>query len=192
MPSKETKITDLKQEGEWVSLKAKVVQLWEPKVKSISQTGLLADETGKIKFVSWKKSKLPLMNKKENYLLRGVIVDSWNGTLQVYLNSRTKILQIEDDINANGVDVIEGKIARIVPKSGYVERCPECNRILVNNHCPVHVEVEPLDDLRIKVSLDSNKKILIINGEKAEKIVRIKLKKAKKMKKDDLDKLIND
>ncbi|MFW6048468.1 MAG: replication protein A, partial [Candidatus Natronoplasma sp.] len=52
-------LSELNEDGEWVSLKVKVLQLWESNSDSISQVGLLGDETAKIKFVSWKKADLP-------------------------------------------------------------------------------------------------------------------------------------
>ncbi|NLK32927.1 MAG: replication protein A, partial [Methanosarcina flavescens] len=41
-----TKIADISENGQWANLKAKVVQLWENTHESISQVGLLGDETG--------------------------------------------------------------------------------------------------------------------------------------------------
>ena len=33
------------------------IKLWSPNSSAISQVGLIADDTGKIKFTSWAKSK---------------------------------------------------------------------------------------------------------------------------------------
>src|SRR5512147_1688120 len=56
-----TKIKDITSDGRWISLKAKVIQLWENEKASISQIGLLGDDTGTIKFVCFAKSDLPLV-----------------------------------------------------------------------------------------------------------------------------------
>lgn len=72
---------------------------------------------------------------------------------------------------------IEGTVMEIVPKSGAIERCPKCRRALVNNHCPVHVDVESEKDLRIKAKLDSGE-MIIINGERAENLLGVKIDEA--------------
>jgi len=59
--SQQVKIKDIIKDGMWVSLKAKVVQLWENDKSTISQIGLLGDDTGVIKFVAFTKSVLPLL-----------------------------------------------------------------------------------------------------------------------------------
>jgi len=50
------KISDITKPNQWVSLKAKVVQLWDASSPNVSQVGLIGDETGIIKFVIWAKS----------------------------------------------------------------------------------------------------------------------------------------
>ena len=75
---------------------------------------------------------------------------------QINFNSRTKISPVDKIIEASGSGLVKGTITDIVPKSGYIERCPECKRVLVNGHCPVHVDVKPEEDMRIKASLDPN------------------------------------
>jgi len=76
-------IADLDQEGEWVTIEAKVLQLWEANSDSINQVGLIGDETGKIKFVSWEKGNLPSLEEGKSYRIKGAVVDSWNGDYQV-------------------------------------------------------------------------------------------------------------
>ncbi len=41
---------DVKEDGKWVTLKVKVVQIWDNTSDKITQTGLIGDETGIIKF----------------------------------------------------------------------------------------------------------------------------------------------
>ena len=43
--------------GDEVSVSGEIVQLWQPSSSAISQVGLIADESGKIKFTSWTKSR---------------------------------------------------------------------------------------------------------------------------------------
>lgn len=180
------KVGDLNEEGKWVSLRLKVVKLWDSKSDAISQTGIVADETGEISFVSWKKSNLPKLKEGENYLIKNAVVDSWNGKKQIKFNSRTKIKFIDEDIEVDSSNSVEGTITGIIPKSGYIERCPECNRVLIDGCCPVHIEVEPKEDIRVKASLDSNPSVFVANGEIAEKMLDLQMEQAKKIDKEDL------
>lgn len=185
----ETCISDIQEDGKWVTLKAKVLQLWEPNSDSIKQVGLLGDENGKIKFVSWKKADLPELEEGKSYLIKAAIVDSWNDKFQVNLNSRSSITELDEDVAST--DGYEDMIIDIVPKSGYIERCPECKRVLVNDHCPVHIDVDPIEDVRVKAALANSKKIAVINGELAEKMLGIDLNRIKNINKEDIDFLMH-
>lgn len=55
---------------------------------------------------------------------------------------------------------MEGKIERIIPQSGPIDRCPECDRVFVNGHCVVHLDVEPEEDVRVKAGLDSGDTVI--------------------------------
>lgn len=72
------KIEDLSENGKWANLKAKVIQLWENTHDSISQVGLLGDETGIIKFTAWKNAELPELEQGENYLFKSVVIGEYN------------------------------------------------------------------------------------------------------------------
>ncbi|MFW6196527.1 MAG: replication factor A [Thermoplasmatota archaeon] len=183
-------IADLDEEGEWVSIEAKVLQLWKANSDSISQVGLIGDETGKIKFVSWEKGGLPDLEEGNCYRIKGAVVDSWNGDYQVNLNSRTSVEEMEEEVEVSDRESLEDKIVGIVPKSGYIERCPECKRVLVNDHCPVHIEVDPLEDLRVKASLQNSDKIAVFNGEQAEELLDMTLDESKEIEEDDMEPLI--
>ena len=47
--------------GEWVTIVGKVVALSAPASPSIAQSGIIADESGAIRFVAWAKSNAPAM-----------------------------------------------------------------------------------------------------------------------------------
>lgn len=55
---------------------------------------------------------------------------------------------------------MEGHITRILGNSGAIERCPECSRVLVNDHCVVHLDVEPVKDIRVKAKLDDGRTVV--------------------------------
>jgi ssDNA-binding replication factor A large subunit len=86
---------------------------------------------------------------------------------------------------------IEGKIERIFSDSGAIERCPECRRALVNDHCPVHLDVDGIEDLRVKVKLDNDMKV-IFNGDLIEHILGIKKSDANALPDHDVKRIIHD
>jgi len=85
------KVGEINNPGRWIDLEAKVVELWEPTSSAISQTGLIGDETGTIKFVKWTKSELPDMELGKSYLLKNVVTDEFQGRFSVKLNRTSGI-----------------------------------------------------------------------------------------------------
>ncbi|AKB47688.1 Replication protein A (two OB fold, one zinc finger) [Methanosarcina sp. Kolksee] len=101
-----TKIIDISENGQWANIKARVVQLWENTHESISQVGLLGDETGIIKFTEWKNAELPGLEQGESYLFRSVVVGEYNDRFQVQLNRNTSIEKLDEAIGVGGGDFI--------------------------------------------------------------------------------------
>lgn len=101
-----TKIIDISENGQWANIKARVVQLWENTHESISQVGLLGDETGIIKFTEWKNAELPGLEQGESYLFRSVVVGEYNGRFQVQLNRNTSTEKLDEAIGVGGGDFI--------------------------------------------------------------------------------------
>lgn len=101
-----TKIVDISENGQWANLKAKVVQLWENTHESISQVGLLGDETGIIKFTEWKNAELPELEQGESYLFRSVVVGEYNGRFQVQLNKNSSVEKLDEVIGVGGGDFV--------------------------------------------------------------------------------------
>jgi ssDNA-binding replication factor A large subunit len=79
----------------WVDVQVEVDQLWEPTSGSIAQVGLLADTTGRIKFVSWETSDLPKLDEGETYSLDNVVTDEYDGRYSVKLNAKTEIKHLD-------------------------------------------------------------------------------------------------
>lgn len=77
---------------------------------------------------------------------------------------------------------LNGRITQIYDGSGLIQRCPKCNRWIIDNFCIVHSDVEGVWDLRIKARFDDNKEqcTLIFKRDVTEKIVNITLEEAKK------------
>lgn len=85
------------EEGKWITIEATFQQEWESDHESIRQTGLLADDTGIIKFVSWEKSDLPKMVEGVKYRIGKVPVSRYEDYLQIALVGTTNITRIEDE-----------------------------------------------------------------------------------------------
>ena len=89
-----TKIENIDGTSKWVNIDGKVIQLWENTHNAIAQIGLLGDETGIIKFVSWAKSGKPVIELGEMYRFKNLAVAEYNGGFSVSINKNTKICPI--------------------------------------------------------------------------------------------------
>ena len=76
-----------------------------------------------------------------------------------------------------------GKITQIYDGSGLIQRCPKCNRWIIDDFCMVHSDVEGIWDLRIKARFDAGKgrRTLIFKKDITEKSANITLEEAKKL-----------
>jgi len=78
---------------------------------------------------------------------------------------------------------LNGRITQVYDGSGLIQRCPKCNRWIIDDFCMVHSDVEGIWDLRIKARFDDGKErcTLIFKKEMTEKSVGITLEEAKKL-----------
>ena len=69
---------------------------------------------------------------------------------------------------------LNGRITQIYDGSGLIQRCPKCNRWIIDNFCIVHSDVEGVWDLRIKARFDDGKEqyTLIFKRDVTEKIAK--------------------
>ena len=199
-------VGDIVEEGQWVSLKVKVVQLWEASHESIHQTGLVGDRTGTIKFTMFdghsdrrsegatkEMEDTPdqiVLEEGRSYMIRNAVTGVWQGRYQLNFNRATTIETIEEDIIVE-IPVAEftGVIVDIQTGSGLIKRCPECNRALSKGSCNEHGRVEGVYDLRIKVVIDDGESTqdVIVNRELTEELCGITLEEAKDMVTEALD-----
>ena len=188
--SQSIKISEVSESGKWVDLRAKVVQLWDPNSESISQTGLVGDETGSMKFVKWAKSGLSDLEEGKSYLLKNVTTDEYQGRFSIKINRTSEITPLEEDI-AVGTQAVEftGAMVDVQKGSGLIKRCPVCKRSLAKGLCGEHGKVEGIYDLRIKGVLDDGKRVqdVLINREITESLIGLTLEEAKKMAMEALD-----
>jgi replication factor A1 len=184
------KASDIKEDGRWVTMRGKVVQLWDVNHESVSQVGLLGDESGTIKFTKWVKAALPQVEEGKSYMFRNVVTSEWQGQFSIKLNKTSEIVPITENIEVGSTPVDHcGAIVDIQSGSGLIKRCPECNRALVKGACGEHGKVEGLYDLRVKAVMDDGEKVqdILLNREVTEAFIGITLEKAKEMATEALD-----
>ncbi|AET63476.1 Single-stranded DNA-binding replication protein A [Methanothrix harundinacea] len=186
----EMKISQIGEEGRWIDLRAKVVQLWDPTSETISQTGLIGDETGVIKFVKWAKSEIPDLAEGKSYLFKNVVTDEFEGRFSVKLNRTSEILPLEEEVEVSPQEAnFTGAIVDVQKGSGLIKRCPICRRMLNKGVCGEHGKQEGTYDLRIKAVLDDGVKVqeVLINRERTESLMGISMEEAKTMAMEALD-----
>lgn len=186
----QVKVSDIIENEKWVTLRGKVIQLWESNHESVSQVGLLGDESGTIKFTKWTKANLPQVEEGKSYLFKNATTSEWQGQFSIKLNKTSSIEPIKADIEVRStLTEYTGAIVDIQSGSGLIKRCPECNRALVKGACGEHGKVDGIYDLRVKAVMDDGEKVqdILLNREVTEKLTGITLEKAKEMATEALD-----
>jgi replication factor A1 len=184
-------VNTIDEDEQWVNVVVKVVDLWEPRSDSISQVGLVGDESGRVKFVAFETSDLEKIEEGKSYELENVVTDEYQGDYSIKLNRTTTITEVEDDIEVGDSDVtVEGALVDLQAGSGLIKRCPEdgCTRVLNSSRCSEHGEVEGEFDLRLKAVLDNGTDVqdVIFNREATEEVTGIGMEEAKEMARDAL------
>jgi len=83
--------------GEWVTIEGKVVALTPAVSPSIAQTGIIADSSGAIRFVTWARSNVPPMEFGQWYRIESAVVDNYKGAPNLKIHSGTTISRIDED-----------------------------------------------------------------------------------------------
>ena len=160
--SPEKKVAELEAGGKWATLNVRVIELWEPTSDTIDQTGLIADDTGQIKFTIFKKAGLNVqLEAGETYKFENVVTNLFQGRLSINVNKTSKIIpiDIEIEVKDNNI-VIEGMITKVKDGSMVIKRCPECNRKLDGTNCTTHGKVEGVPAVRLMAFFDTGAEVL--------------------------------
>jgi len=184
------KVSEINGPGKWVDLKVKVLDIWEPATQAISQTGLVGDDSGSIKFVKWAKAELPNLEEGKSYHLKNAVTDEFQGRFSVKLNRTSKIEPLDIDIEVGSQSVeFAGALVDVQKGSGLIKRCPVCKRSLAKGICSEHGKVEGTYDLRIKAVIDDGRHVqdVLINRETTERLVGLELDEARQMAMEALD-----
>lgn len=185
-----TKISEL-EPGKWVSVKAKVLQLWSATNASIAQWGVIGDETGTARFVIWAKSGKARVSENKCYLFERVVVDEFAGIKSIKVTSISEVREIDEDIEVNEGSEIEaiGALVSISPNSGLVQICKNCGRLTKAGICKEHGKVETVEVLRLRGVLDDGERTYDVefNENVIKSLTNIDLATAKKLAFEHLD-----
>jgi replication factor A1 len=211
---KQLKVKDLRSGLGRVDVTARILEVNERDADIGGETkkmfsGVLADETGKAQFTSWHDFKI---KEDDVFRISGGYVKSWKGIPQLTFDSNASVKKVDKSKVAKGelevnkmplhllvekrgaLDVeVEGTIIEIRPGSGFIMRCPQCNRVLMNGDCSIHGKVKGTPDLRIKLVVDDGTGAVsaVLNKEISEKLIDLSLEDCKKMEAEDMLDLIN-
>ncbi|MFW5956953.1 MAG: Single-stranded DNA binding protein [Natronomonas sp.] len=138
--------------------------------------GVFADPSGRLPFTDWD----PHDSIEEGASLRieDVYVREFRGVPSVNLSEFSTVepteeveisesaaqMEIRDAVATGGIFDVEvvGNVIAIRDGSGLIQRCPECNRVVQNDQCRTHGEVDAYDDMRIKAILDDGTDTLTV------------------------------
>ncbi len=172
--------------------------------------GVFGDETGKIPFTAWHDFKL---KEKETISLIGGYVKSWRGIPQISFDKDAKVKKVKKD----GVSIdkiperklrmfeveeqsglydvsVEGRVIEVQQGSGFILRCPECKRMLLEGECQIHGSVDGVADLRVRCVIDdgSGSVSAIFNREISEMVLGKTMDECKEMEPSALMDLMKD
>ncbi|MFA4877305.1 MAG: nucleotide-binding protein [Methanoregula sp.] len=83
--------------GEWVTIVGKIVSLSPPASPAIAQSGIIADESGAIRFVAWAKANAPAMTEGTWYRIESAVVDEYKDVPNLKIHSGTTIKELGED-----------------------------------------------------------------------------------------------
>lgn len=149
--------------------------------------GVIADDTGKIQYSAWNDFEL---KEGETICVKNGYIRTWRGVPQLNIGDRGEVSRVDDTFGeisegattrtigdivktGGGLDInIIGTVVDVRRGSGLIERCPECNRSIFNGECQAHGRVEPVMDLRLKLTVDDGTGAIsaIVNRELTEKL----------------------
>jgi replication factor A1 len=95
--SGEQKTLDALMPGDWATIEGKVVALSSPPSPAIAQSGIIADDTGAMRFVIWAKAQAAHVDDGHWYRLESVVVDEFRGVPNIKIHSGTVVHEIEHD-----------------------------------------------------------------------------------------------
>lgn len=169
----------------------KVVHLFENKNDKIKQTGLIADETGSMKFTVFTKNApegLGLLEIGKSYTFEGVVTDVYEAKQTVSLKVLSNAI-IKECTDIETEPTLTGVIVDVSDDSGLIKRCPLCKAKLQSGMCTEHGRQDGFYDVRTKVVLDNGKvaQMTVLNAALTEAVTGMTVEIAKKIAMDAVD-----
>ncbi|WFN34402.1 hypothetical protein L1S32_11255 [Methanogenium sp. S4BF] len=172
-------------------VRVKMLTNWEVRTDRMLQTGLVGDETGRMKFVIWKNrdgmADETILEEDKVYTIYYAGVDEYNERYSLNLSGATVLEEEGADIEIGSDgrnEIFTGAVVHMSAGSGLIKRCrvEGCNRALSRqNFCPVHeMQQEFRYDLRITGVIDDGitAKNVIMQRDAVEKVTGLTLEKA--------------
>lgn len=152
------------------------VQILETETRTIDgrdgeteiKSGVLGDATTRLPFTDWEPHREIVDG--ASVRLEDVYIDEFRGvpsvnvtefsaiepTAEVTVSESGTELSVREAVAAGGVydAVLTGNVIEVRDGSGLIQRCPECGRVVQNDQCRSHGQVDPEDDMRVKAILD--------------------------------------
>ncbi len=88
---------DIDEIGRNVSMKVKVLRLWDSRSDKVAQLGLIGDQSGNVRFTIWKKSYQPTLKVGRSYHIRNAVTDYFRGSYQIQATDKTTILELKNE-----------------------------------------------------------------------------------------------
>ena len=131
-------------------------------------SGEVGDETTRLPFTDWDPHDA--ITEGASVRLEDVYVDEFRGVPSVNVTEFSTVdpvaavdvsdsateLSVREAVESGGVydALLAGNVIEVRDGSGLIQRCPECGRVVQNDQCRTHGQVDPEDDLRVKAILD--------------------------------------
>jgi replication factor A1 len=158
-------------------------------------SGMIADDSGKIQYSAWNDYNL---KEGETVRIENAYIRTWKGIPQLNLGDRCEVSRVDDTFGTidtgcsrktvgeivrigGGLDItVSGTVVDMRQGSGLINRCPQCNRSVLNDECTAHGKVVPVPDLRMKLTVDDGTGALsaIVNRECTTKLTGVTLDSA--------------
>lgn len=184
-------LSELKAD-EWVDVVVKFVQDWNPDTDSKKDAGLVVDEEGSAPLNIWADSgdSLPSLEEGETYRIQNVVVEEFNGDLQLQSTPNTQIEVTDEDVDNTAT--FSGNVVKVYEGSGLIERCSHdgCSKKLNDKgECYDHGHVNGEYDLRLKLAIDNGleSQTVFLQRELTTELTGIDLEDARQRAQDALD-----
>jgi len=168
-------------------------------------SGVLGDETARLPFTDWDPHSE--IEAGGSVRIENTYVREFRGSPSINVSEFSRVtaldrevevaenaprLSIKQALDSGGMFDVEllGNVIAVRDGSGLIERCPECGRIVQNDQCRTHGQVESVEDLRTKAILDdgSGTVTVILDDELTEVIYGGDVDDAREHARDAMDK----